>query len=150
VESPGLYPYLPGLCRALLGEDLLIPSAPTWWCGEPAARQHVLANLGRMVIKPTIPGRRPGPVYGDALGEGELAALAERISASPGDFVGQDPVALTSVPVLDGDRLEPRPAAVRVFLTAKGPGYSAMPGGLTRVAASAGAREVSMQKGGGS
>ena len=54
VETPALMAFLPGLCRHLLGEDLKIPSAPSWWCGEPQARDHVLANLSRMVIKPTF------------------------------------------------------------------------------------------------
>ena len=54
VESPALLAYLPALCRDLLGEDLQLPSVPTWWCGDPVALEHVLANLPRMVIKPTV------------------------------------------------------------------------------------------------
>ena len=33
VETPALLPFLPGLCRALLDEDLALPSVATWWCG---------------------------------------------------------------------------------------------------------------------
>ena len=33
LENPGLLAFLPGLCRALLGQDLRLPSVATWWCG---------------------------------------------------------------------------------------------------------------------
>jgi uncharacterized alpha-E superfamily protein len=150
VESPALFAYLPALCRELLGEDLKLPSIPTWWCGDPVARRHVLANLRRMVVRPAFPGRRFEPRFGDRLTAAEREKLAARIAAQPGDFVAEQPVSLSTVPVLvDGD-LEPRRAVVRLYLTAKDAGYTAMPGGLTRVAASAQDLEVSMQAGGGS
>src|SRR5882724_4464300 len=50
-ESPALLPFLPKLCPILLGEALLIPSMPSWWCGDQAHLAHVLAQLDRMVIK---------------------------------------------------------------------------------------------------
>ena len=44
-ENRGLSAYLPALARTILGEDLLIPDGPRWWLGDPAAREHALANL---------------------------------------------------------------------------------------------------------
>ena len=45
-------------CRAcaehLLGEKLKLPSVATWWCGQKAAREHVLENLDRLVVKPAF------------------------------------------------------------------------------------------------
>ena len=37
LENPGLLPYLPRLAEHLLGEPLLLPSVPTWWCGDEEA-----------------------------------------------------------------------------------------------------------------
>ncbi len=37
VETPALLAFLPALCRRLLGEELRMPSVPTWWCGDPTA-----------------------------------------------------------------------------------------------------------------
>ncbi|MFZ2990620.1 circularly permuted type 2 ATP-grasp protein, partial [Ideonella sp.] len=34
LESPGLAAFWPGVADRLLGEDLLLPSATSWWCGE--------------------------------------------------------------------------------------------------------------------
>ena len=55
VQTPALIPFLPSLCRALLGEELQLPSVETWWCGEPDVLAHVLAHLREMVMKPAYP-----------------------------------------------------------------------------------------------
>jgi len=150
VETPAFLAYLPAISRELLGEDLKLPWAESWWCGEPVGLGHVLAKLPRMVIKPAFANRRFEPVFADRLGSQQLQDLACRIRARPGDYVGQEQIALSSVPVMQGERLQSRYAAVRVFLTARDGSYTAMPGGLTRVASSSDSKVVTMQRGGGS
>ena len=66
VESPALAAFLPALCEALLDEPLLLPSAPTWWCGDPIGLAHVLAHLDRLVLRPVDPARGRG-VHGPGL-----------------------------------------------------------------------------------
>ena len=41
LESSALLGFLPRSAKRLLGEDLLMPSVATWWCGEPAALEEV-------------------------------------------------------------------------------------------------------------
>ena len=53
LESPAVIPFLPTLARFFLREDLMLPSVPTWWCGDDAARRYVLDHLAELVIKPT-------------------------------------------------------------------------------------------------
>jgi uncharacterized circularly permuted ATP-grasp superfamily protein/uncharacterized alpha-E superfamily protein len=150
-ESPALNAYLPGLCRRLLGEELLLESVPTWWCGEPVAREHVLANLHRMVIKPTFPSARGVSVFGETLSGEAARRLVEAIKERPGDFVGQELVRLSTAPVLAGDRPRPRHLVWRTFVAAAGnSSFAVMPGGLTRVAAAEGGLVVTMQAGAGS
>jgi uncharacterized circularly permuted ATP-grasp superfamily protein/uncharacterized alpha-E superfamily protein len=150
VETPAVLAYLPAICRELLGEDLKLPWAESWWCGEPVGLGHVLAKLPAMVIKPAFANRRFDPVFADRLSGADLQDLAGRIRARPGDYVGQEQIALSSVPVMNGEHLQSRHAAVRVFLTARDGSYTVMPGGLTRVASSADSKVVTMQRGGGS
>ena len=38
LQSPAFMAFLPGLCRHLLGEELILPSVATWWCGQKTAR----------------------------------------------------------------------------------------------------------------
>ncbi len=150
VETPALMPYLPAICRTLFGEDLRLLSVPSWWCGDRVACSHVLSHLDRLVIKPASAARRFGPIFGDRLDAQQRTALAERIKARPRDYVAQEQLPLTTVPVFQGERLEPRHAVLRTFLAASQDGFMMMPGGLTRVTASADTMVVSMQQGGGS
>jgi uncharacterized circularly permuted ATP-grasp superfamily protein/uncharacterized alpha-E superfamily protein len=149
-EMPALLPYLPRVCRRLFAEDLKIPSALTWWCGEPEACEHVVANLSHMVIKPALNSIRMEAVFGDRLSRDQRQALVDKIRSRPHDFIGQEQLPLSTAPVLVGDQLQPRQLVVRVYLTASGDTFSLMPGGLTRVTASPDSMVVSMQQGGGS
>jgi uncharacterized circularly permuted ATP-grasp superfamily protein/uncharacterized alpha-E superfamily protein len=150
VEAPALLAYLPGICRYLLGEELVLPSVATWWCGEPGPCNYVIDNLERLVIKPAVGARRSEPIFGEKLSAAERAALAEAIRARPEEYVGQEQLALSTTPVLEGQGLRPRHFTLRVFLTASEETFAVMPGGLTQLAASADTLVVSLQKGGGS
>ncbi|MBM4069022.1 MAG: hypothetical protein FJ271_08775 [Planctomycetes bacterium] len=150
MESPALVPYLAGLCKHLLGEDLKIRSVASWWCGEADGRDHVLSNLERMVIKHAFSPARFEPIFAGELSAADRTALAASICARPNEYVGQEQLNLSTAPVLVDEQLQPRHLVMRVFLTASGDSFAVMPGGLTRVTASAQTLVVSMQQGGGS
>jgi uncharacterized circularly permuted ATP-grasp superfamily protein/uncharacterized alpha-E superfamily protein len=150
VEMPALLPFLPAICRRLLGEDMRLPSAVTWWCGDPTVREHVLARLDHMVIKPAFPALQREPIFARLLDRTGREALTARIRACPHEFVAQEELALATAPVLQGDRLHPRHVTTRCYLVAHGAEYALMPGGLTRAASGADTRVVSMQRGGAS
>ncbi len=149
VQSPALMAFLPGLCRALLDEDLLMPSVATWWCGQPKELTQVLGGLDRLVLKGAFRGGAPTLDLALATAE-ERDAAVRRLKFQPQVFVAQERVALSTAPSWDGSRIVPHPVAVRVFLVATGDTYRAMPGGLTRVSPDPGARFISMQRGGSS
>jgi uncharacterized circularly permuted ATP-grasp superfamily protein/uncharacterized alpha-E superfamily protein len=148
LETPALLAFLPGLCRQLLGEELLLHSAPTWWCGQRHECEYVLAHLSQMVIKPARPSLRLEPTFGGELSRSRREELSAKIRAAPGDYIGQQPIQLATAPVLLGDRFEPRHVVMRMYLGARDDSFCVMPGGLTRVAASPGSMVVSMQSGG--
>jgi uncharacterized circularly permuted ATP-grasp superfamily protein/uncharacterized alpha-E superfamily protein len=150
VQAPAFLPFLPRLCRYLLGEDLLIPSVQTWWCGDPDSLQYVIENLPRLVIKPAFPHMGSHPKFGEALTREQLDELSRMIQARPADFVAQEHVVSTSVPVHVDQSLQPRRFVVRAYLAASNGSYAVMPGGLTRITGSAESLVVSLQRGGGS
>jgi uncharacterized circularly permuted ATP-grasp superfamily protein/uncharacterized alpha-E superfamily protein len=150
IETAAIMAFLPGLCRHLLGEDLMLPSVATWWCGQPKERQHVLEHLDKLVAKRAFSSENREPVFGRKLTEREKAALAAEVRARPNEFVGQDQVALSTAPVWVGHGMEPRPVVLRTYVAAAGHSYVVMPGGLTRVAGGRDVPVVSMQRGGGS
>ena len=148
LENPGLIPFLPSIAKRLIGEDLRLPSAATWWCGQPKEREYVLANLETLVIK-TI-HRQPGErsLFGTQLSRSERDALRIQINANPHLYVGQEQIHLSTTPSLIEGKLEPRRAILRCFSFAEKDGYAVMPGGLTRCAGEKGELTISIQDGG--
>ena len=136
LENPGLLPYLPRLAEHLLGEQLLLPSVPTWWCGDEDGRRHVLAHMDSLVIKPIARAAGPTAVFPWELSSDGRDDLRRRIEAQPGGWAGQETIELASAPTLTSTGLEARPTVLRTFAVARQDSYTAMPGGLTRVAGS--------------
>ncbi|MEY4918274.1 MAG: hypothetical protein RL616_2187, partial [Verrucomicrobiota bacterium] len=144
VQSPAFMSFLPGLCRHLIGEPLKLPSVATWWCGQKAAREHVLKNLDKLVVKPAF---RTHLKIADV----EREELKRRIEFDPDLFVAQERVELSTAPSWNKDSLAAQPISLRVFLVSDGKGgYVVMPGGLVRVAPDHSGSFISMQHGGSS
>ncbi|RWC33292.1 circularly permuted type 2 ATP-grasp protein [Mesorhizobium sp.] len=153
METRALLAFLPKISRALRGEELLLPSVATWWCGQASERAHVLANIDRMVIGPALSTRLAfeddnQTKLGSVLSVGERAELVARIERDGRDFVGQEAVTLSTTPVYVGGWLEPRPASLRVYLARTPDGWTVMPGGFARVGLSLDPTAIAMQRGG--
>jgi len=146
IENPGLAAFLPLLCRQLLGEDLKLPSLPTWWCGDPTDREYVLANLERLVVRSILPAASHWE--GSQLDAIARTHLTERIRAAPHLYVGQETLPPSTAPVLDEDQLTPRPVMLRGFTVADEEGYRVMPGGLARVSSGLDTLQAAVQQGG--
>lgn len=148
LENPALNAFLPAIARHLLGQELKLPSAASWWCGQRRELNHVLANLDKLVIKPIYRASGAPPLFGGNLTRKARERLAERIRARPMRYVGQEQLDFSVVPTLVDAGLEARRAVLRSFLVARDDGYAVMPGGLTRVAAVQDSFVVSNQAGG--
>lgn len=149
LENPGLMAFLPGICRHFRSEELILPAAATWWCGEKKARDTVLARLDKMVVKAIHRAPTFDTIFGSTLDRSELKKLRDRILAAPECFVGQEQVGFSTQPCLNGSNIEARRGVLRGFATSTPDGrYMVMPGGLTRIAASPDALIVSSQLGG--
>ena len=143
--------FLPGLCRQLLGEELRMPSVATWWCGQEVPRRYVLEHLKELVIKPAFPALRTAPGVSRIDGAARPAKIwSRRIEAQPEEFVAQERVALSTVPVRTESGIAPRHAVLRVYAAWNGHAYVVLPGGLTRVSTQDSSLVVSMHRGGGS
>jgi uncharacterized circularly permuted ATP-grasp superfamily protein/uncharacterized alpha-E superfamily protein len=150
LQAPGFLPFLPGLCRQLLGEQLELPSVPTWWCGQPKELQFVLENLAQLVIKPAYPTRGEDPVFGQDLTQDQIVDLSDKIKAHPEKYVAQNQVMSCTTPALIDDQVQPRRFVIRPYLAAYRGSYTVMNGALTRITQSNDSLVVSMQRGGGS
>ncbi len=127
LENPALLTYLPRVCRHVLGEDLLLPSVVTYWCGERSMGSHVVANLERLVVTSTATGET---VNGWDLSIGQRADLATQISTTPHLWVGQEPSQVSTSPSVGSKELTAFPTTIHTFAVADEDSYSVMPGGL--------------------
>jgi uncharacterized circularly permuted ATP-grasp superfamily protein/uncharacterized alpha-E superfamily protein len=143
LENPALMAFLPRLGEHLLGRAPSLASAQTWWCGDPRSCAYVLEHLQELVLRPVSRGRGPSVVLGWELSSATRAWLAERIRQRPGEWVGQEALAMSSVPVLTDSGLESRRSVLRTFATARKDSFVVMPGGLTRVEREGGAIRIS-------
>ncbi len=153
LESAGWLGFLPGAAETLLGESLQLPSVATWWCGEKPALDYAIANLDRLVVKPTYPNQHFDARFGRDLDEDERRHLIARLRSRPYAYVAQERISLSQAPSWRAGanvRLTPRTLTMRVYAIATQNGYEVMPGGLARIAAEGVVDIVSSQRGGGS
>ena len=147
IESAAIMPFLPGLSRHLLGEELKLPSVATWWCGQAPAFSWVADHLDSLVIKPAVPGQAMEPAFGSELSSMQKQKLVERMRARPYAYVAQEQVALSTAPVWEKGCLNSRSVVLRTYVVNTGQEWVSFPGGLVRVAEANGS-VVSMQRGG--
>lgn len=154
VESPVWMPFLPGICREVLGEELILPSIATWWCGTPKEREYVLSRLDELVIKPAFDhsgGREDVP---EQLSKRQRQDLVAEIRERPYMFVGQEKIVRSTAPTWERNGFGSGYHALRTFVTTKPtaeengqPAYRVLPGALVRVAPDAGPMPLSISAG---
>ncbi|TPG17538.1 hypothetical protein EAH87_12490 [Sphingomonas koreensis] len=139
IEPPAFAAFLPQLARRLLGEDLKLPNIATWWCGQPRERDQVIEDVESLVIGPAfgpaplgLPGG--GATLGSAIQGAARDALIADLARRPQDYVGQEIVRLSTMPVVADGGLTPRPFTLRVFAARGGDGsWVVLPGGFARI-----------------
>lgn len=149
VECEALMGFLPGLCRTLMDEDLMVPSLATWWCGQEREREYVAEHLDNLEVLPTFSRQAhlSTPVGGTMHGpDAEQKNILDHLKTRGYELFGQESGALSTTPTWQDGQLTPSPMVLRVYLCADGDSYRVMPGGLTRTADKV-ARAVSMQQG---
>ncbi len=153
LETPGLVPFLPGLCRLLLNEDLLLEDVPTVWCGQPEALNTVISRIADparpMIISSAFASAGQPVADTRAMPPEKIQALVAEIKAMPHAYVAREPVTTCTLPVWDQGDLTQGSFTMRLFssLVTRGAEtvtagevlpplderVSVMPGALTRV-----------------
>ena len=54
LESAAFGAFLPAICARETGRDLILPNIATWWCGQDAARDSVIADFDHLLIGPAF------------------------------------------------------------------------------------------------
>jgi uncharacterized circularly permuted ATP-grasp superfamily protein len=143
------FPYVEDLVRFFLGEEPQLRSQPAYDLGDPATCREVLDRLPELVLKPRSGSGGWGIVIGPHATADQLAGVRAAITAAPGEWVAQEPVALSTHPTVVGDALVPRYVDHRPYAFCTDAGTVVLPGGLTRVSLTEGDLVVNASQGGG-
>ena len=136
LENRALLPFYSDLCRFYLGEDLILPMAPTYWMGTPHHFQLVLQNPEKYVFKTVSRTDEEKPVTFIELSGDRKDSFLYKLKLSPNRFIAQEMIASATVPVLGKNGFRPGRAIMRTFVSSSGSGYQTMAGGLVRVSPS--------------
>jgi uncharacterized circularly permuted ATP-grasp superfamily protein len=144
-----VYAYVPDMIRYYLDQDAILPNVPTYLCMDDKQREHVLANLENMVVKPANESGGYGMMVGPAASKRMHREFAALIKKNPRNYIAQPTLSLSTVPTLCDGEIEPRHVDLRPFILS-GDSMHVTRGGLTRVALNKGSLVVNSSQGGGS
>lgn len=148
-DDKALYAYVPAIIRYYLGEDPLLNNVETYLLTDEKQRNHVLANLENMVVKPVGESGGYGMLVGPSSTAKQREQFRQAILANPRNFIAQPTLTFSRAPCLIDERIEPRHVDLRPYIL-YGEQIQIVPGGLTRVALQKGSLVVNSSQGGGS
>ncbi|MCA9153487.1 MAG: circularly permuted type 2 ATP-grasp protein [Planctomycetales bacterium] len=148
-DDKAVYAYVPDIIRYYLTEEPVLNNVPTFLCSDEKQREHVIANIDKLVVKPTNESGGYGILMGPQATPAEREQCAEAIRGNPRNYIAQPMLDLSTVPTIVGDTLQPRHVDLRPFVLC-GKDIYVLPGGLTRVALREGSMVVNSSQGGGS
>jgi len=148
-DDKAVYQFVPEMIRFYLDEEPLLDNVPTFDCTNDAQRQHVLANLDKLVVKNTNASGGYGMLMGPYATVEERDRFKDLIAANPRDFIAQPVIQLSSSPTLVEGGMEGRRVDLRPFAL-YGRDVDVPAAALTRVALREGSLVVNSSQGGGS
>ena len=92
-----VYSYVPDIIRYYLDEEPLLPNVPTYRCNDRQQREHVLANLETMVVKPANESGGYGMLVGPQSTATEREEFRRLISSNPRNYIGQPALHLSLI-----------------------------------------------------
>lgn len=149
-DDKAIYPFVHDMIRFYLDEEPALAQVKTFVCARPDELKYTLAHLDELVVKAVDASGGYGMLMGPSATAAERAEFAKRIQANPRGYIAQPLVELSTCPTWTSEGVAPRRVDLRPFIVTGKQGSYALPGGLTRVALTAGSYVVNSSQGGGS
>ncbi|HEX9626169.1 MAG TPA: circularly permuted type 2 ATP-grasp protein [Acidiferrobacterales bacterium] len=144
-----VYAFVPKMIKYYLDQDPIIANVPTYLCLHKDEREHVVANLDKLVVKPANESGGYGMLVGPHATRKEREKFARLVKKDGRNYIGQPALSLSTTPTLVDHHVEPRHVDLRPFILS-GERIETTTGGLTRVALRKGSLVVNSSQGGGS
>ncbi|MFZ2235121.1 MAG: circularly permuted type 2 ATP-grasp protein [Dokdonella sp.] len=143
-----VYTFVPKMIKYYLGEEAIMPNVPSFLCYDDKEREHVLANLDKLVVKPANESGGYGMLIGPQASKREHEKFRKLIQADPRNYMAQPTLQLSTAPIVTDKGPEPRHLDLRPFILSGKKTYVTT-GGLTRVAMKKNSLVVNSSQGGG-
>lgn len=147
-DDKSVYPYVPDMIRYYLSEEPILHNVPTWQLRNRDDLKYTLEHLPELVVKEVHGAGGYGMLVGPASTRAEIEEFRARILASPGNYIAQPTLSLSTCPTFVESGLAPRHIDLRPYILS-GRRIHVVPGGLTRVALREGSLVVNSSQGGG-
>jgi uncharacterized circularly permuted ATP-grasp superfamily protein len=149
-DDKAIYAYVPQIIRFYMSQEPILNNVETYILADAKHRQHVLANLDKLVVKAVGESGGYGMLIGPHSTAEEREEFKQRIEANPRNYIAQPTLAFSRAPCFQEDgSIEPRHVDLRPYILF-GDKVTIVPGGLTRVALRKGSLVVNSSQGGGS
>jgi uncharacterized circularly permuted ATP-grasp superfamily protein len=149
-DDKAVYAYVPQIIRYYLGQDAILPNIETFLMGDETQRQHVLANLHKLVVKAVGESGGYGMLIGPHSTIQERDKFKQLILSHPRNYIAQPTLNFSRAPCFVDGQVEARHVDLRPYILHGRNGANIVPGGLTRVALRKGSLVVNSSQGGGS
>ncbi len=148
-DDKGIYPFVPEFIRYYLKEDPILANVETFRPLIPSHKQHILANLDKLVVKAVDGSGGYGMLIGPSSTAEQREEFRRKVETNPRSYIAQPTISLSQHPTfVEDDHLEGRHIDLRPFIL-YGEEIKVMAGGLTRVALPRGSLVVNSSQGGG-
>ncbi len=144
-----IYHFVPKMIRYYLGEDPILPNVPTYLASTKSDLAYILENIEQLVVKAANESGGYGMLVGTQATKAECDEFRKKVQANPRNYIAQPVVSLSRSPSFCGDSMQGRHLDLRPYIL-YGEKVKIIPGGLTRVALTAGSLIVNSSQGGGS
>lgn len=148
-DDKAVYAYVPDIIKYYLDEEPKLQNVPTYLCGREKDLKYVLENLDKLVVKETNAAGGYGMLIGPKSTKKQQEEFYTKIKNNPRNYIAQPTLSLSTVPTVDGNKIEGRHVDLRPYIL-YGENIEILPGALTRVALVKGSLVVNSSQGGGS
>ena len=148
-DDKAVYHFVPKMIRYYLGEDPVLPNVPTYLASVKEDLAYILEHISELVVKAANESGGYGMLMGTQATKAERDEFREKIRANPRNYIAQPVVPLSRSPSFCENAMQGRHVDLRPYIL-YGEKVKIIPGGLTRVALTAGSLVVNSSQGGGS
>lgn len=148
-DDKAVYCFVPQMIEFYLGEKPILPNVETYRCAEPDQLSYVMAHLDKLVVKEVHGSGGYGMLIGPMATRDQIEEFRQKLRTTPGAFIAQPTLALSTCPTLVDEGVAPRHVDLRPFCLVGRDHMHISKGGLTRVALPEGSLVVNSSQGGG-